>query len=256
MSRARDLALALALGWASATAAPALAQAAKPETAKPEAVAGTPRGQGDKDGERRSALGSLGGNAKEPIKIDADRLDVFDRENRAVFKGNVVAVQGETTIRCTALTVHYERGQGARGAAPAGGQGDSAIRRIDCRGPVTVASREQVATGDNAVFDRVANRVVLTGNVALSQCQNVTRGERIVYDLDTGVANIEGGRVRALFVPGGRDDAPKQGCARGAGGGTEAKPRPKPRVQANRAGTGPVPSPVRPTASDLRATTP
>ena len=34
---------------------------------------------------------------------------------------------------------------------------------------------------------------------------NVTRGERVVYDLNTGVANVEtkpGGRVRALFVPG------------------------------------------------------
>lgn len=225
MSRARHLALALAIGWASAAAVPALAQ-----SAKPEAAAGTPRAP--KGGERRSALGSLGGNAKEPIKIDADRLDVFDRENRAVFKGNVVAVQGETTIRCSALTVHYERGQGGRPAAEAGGQGDSAIRKIDCQGPVTVASKEQVATGDNAVFDRVANRVVLTGNVALSQCQNVTRGERIVYDLNTGVANIEGGRVRALFVPGGKDDSQKQGCAQGAGG-SEPKPRPKPRVQAN-----------------------
>ena len=49
------------------------------------------------------------GSGKEPIKIDADRLDVFDSEKRATFTGNVVAVQGDTTIRCSALNVFYEQ---------------------------------------------------------------------------------------------------------------------------------------------------
>jgi lipopolysaccharide export system protein LptA len=168
---------------------------------------------------RPAPLG-FGPNSKEPIKIDADRLDVFDKEQRAVFTGNVVAVQGETTMNCAELTVLYEqqRGQGSRRGPSA--QGDSAIRRIDCKGPVTVAARDQVATGDNATFDRVANKVVLTGNVSLSQCDNVTRGNRLVYDLTHGVANLEGapatgGRVQALLSPGARDNAPKQGCQAG-----------------------------------------
>ncbi len=65
--------------------------------------------------ERPAALGGIG-STKEPIKIDADRLDVFDRESRAVFAGNVVAVQGETTMKCTTLTVFYEQSQQAGGA--------------------------------------------------------------------------------------------------------------------------------------------
>jgi lipopolysaccharide export system protein LptA len=157
-----------------------------------------------------SPLQGIGGNSREPIKIDSDRLDVFDRENRAVFSGNVVAVQGETTMRCTQLMVFYEAqkpasSEGQKTAtSPMSASGD-AIRRIECKGPVTVASKEQVATSRDAVFDRVANRVVLTGDAALSDGRNVTRGERIVYNLTTGVANVEtvpGGRVRALFVPG------------------------------------------------------
>jgi len=163
--------------------------------------------QAQKD--RPSAFGNLGSN-KEPIKIDADRLDVFDREGRAVFAGNVVAVQGDTTMRCNALTVLYEtrgtQGGGRSPALPGQASGDSAIRKIDCTGPVTIVSKTQVATGDNAVFDRVANRVLLTGNATLTDGPNVTQGGRVVYDLNTGVASIEnpaaGGRVRALFVPG------------------------------------------------------
>jgi lipopolysaccharide export system protein LptA len=167
-------------------------------------------------GKGARSFGDLGAN-KEPIKIDADRLDVFDKESKAVFAGNVVAVQGDTTMKCTTLTVYYEpRREGAAGARPAPaasasqqGAGDSQIRKIDCAGPVTIVSKTQTATGDSATFDRVANRVLLVGNVALSDGPNVTRGERLVYDLNTSVANVEtapGGRVKALFVPGSGSD--------------------------------------------------
>jgi lipopolysaccharide export system protein LptA len=184
--------------------------------------------------DRASAFGSLGSN-REPIKIDADRLDVFDRESRAVFAGNVVVVQGETTMKCSALSVSYEpRGGAGAAAVPAAMPGDGAIRKIECKGPVTIASKTQVATGDNATFDRVANRVLLSGNAVLSDGPNLTRGERIVYDLRTGIANVEtapGGRVRAMFVPGGG------GTGTPPAGGAPAQPKPadaKPKPPAAR----------------------
>jgi lipopolysaccharide export system protein LptA len=147
-------------------------------------------------------------NSKEPIKIDADRLDIFDKEKRAVFTGSVVAVQGETTMRCTVMTVFYEQSavKGGGPSVPTGGDG-GAIKKIDCTGPVTVVQKDQVATGNNAIFDKVSNIVTITGNAALSQGQNVTRGEKLVYNLTTGMANVEGGRVRALFVPGGDENS-------------------------------------------------
>ncbi|AWB23456.1 organic solvent tolerance protein OstA [Methylobacterium currus] len=236
--------------------------------------------------EAGSGFGAFGsGGGKEPIKIDADRLDVFDRENKAIFAGNVVAVQGESTIRCSSMTVHYQRkekdpkgkaaetkGAETKGAETKGAEvkasiaqpaeakpvekavkveakpepkaeakpekssdptDGSAIRQVVCAGPVTVVSKDQVASGDNAVFDRVANRVVLTGNVVLSQCQNVTRGSRLVYDMNTGRANMDpvaGGRVSAMFVPGGKDDSAKgkqAGCAQPAGQAGKAAPKPR-----------------------------
>ena len=126
-----------------------------------------------------------------------------DRENRAVYAGNVVAVQGDTTIRCSQLTIVFERDQEGED------EGD-AIRRIECEGPVTILlSRTRVATGDRATYDRQSGQMVISGDVALSQGQNVTRGDRLVYDIDRGVANVEAGerqRVRGLFRP--RRDRP------------------------------------------------
>jgi lipopolysaccharide export system protein LptA len=150
---------------------------------------------------QEGAFSGLGSDSREPIRIDADRLDVFDRENRAVYGGNVVAVQGDTTIRCSELTIFFER---QAGEAAASDEGDS-INRIECEGPVTILSQDQVATGDRAVYDRQIGQMVMTGNVALSQGPNVTRGERLIYDIDRGVANVVAGenqRVRGLFVPG------------------------------------------------------
>ncbi|WP_246685632.1 LptA/OstA family protein [Methylobacterium sp. WL103] len=188
-----------------------------------------------------SPFGAMGGG-KEPIKIDADRLDVFDRESKAIFAGNVVAVQGDSTIRCSTMTVHYKRGKDKDAAKKdagaeaeekpkdAAGMGENGIQKVDCAGPVTVVQKDQVATGDSAVFDQAAKRIVLTGNVVLSQCQNVTRGQRLVYDMNTGRANMDpvpGGRVSALFVPGEKSDANKsaKGCPQPAG---IAKTAPKP----------------------------
>ena len=179
--------------------------------------------------ERAVGFGNFG-SSKEPIKIDANKLDVFDKEGRAVFSGDVVAVQGESTMKCTIMTVFYEqRDQEGGQAAPAAQTADdSAIKKIDCKGPVTIVSRTQVATGENATFDRGSNKIMLTGNATLSDGPNVTKGERVLYDINTGVANIEttpGGRVRALFVPGQGGPAPT-----GAGGGTPAgaaKPKPQ-----------------------------
>lgn len=170
-------------------------------------------------GPAKTGKGGLGdmGSSKEPIAIDADRLDVFDKEGRAVFTGNVVAVQGETTMKCTVMSVFYEPGRGAGGdkTASAGTStgsafaNDSAIKKIDCKGPVTITTKTQTATGDRAEFDRVINKVFLIGNAALSDGPNVTRGERVAYDMTTGVANVDGGRVRALIVPGSDKDKDK-----------------------------------------------
>jgi lipopolysaccharide export system protein LptA len=209
----------------------ATAQAPKPAAEAPP----------KKEKDRSNPLANIGTGNKEPINIDADRLDVYDKEQRAVFRGNVIAVQGETTIRCSTMSVFYERqSQGQKGAggqkrphaASQGSAQNDSIKQIDCAGPVTVVSKDQVATSDNASFDRASNKVVLTGNAALSQCQNVTRGEKIVYDLNTQVANVEtapGGRVRALFVPNNDEDKQKQqACQQPQTAGQPAQPQAAP----------------------------
>lgn len=166
-----------------------------------------------------SAQSGFGTSSKEPIQIDADSLDVFDQEQRAVYKGNVIVKQGETTMKAAKVTVYYDRRGGqamsaAAAAAPADGDNNNTtLKKVDAEGGVTILSRDQVATGDRGIYDRTTDIVTLTGNVTLSKGENVTRGQRLVYNVGTGIATMEagsaGGRVSSSFTPNDSATPPK-----------------------------------------------
>ena len=159
-----------------------------------------------------------GQNQDQPVQIEAASLEVHDKSKTATFSGNVQVVQGDTTMKCQTLVVFYGREVGiAQNAAPATDtktagvtqKGAQDIRRIEARGGVTVVTKDQNASGDLGVYDLPSKTITLTGNVVVSQGQNVIHGERVVVDTVTGNARVESkegagtvpGRVRALILP-------------------------------------------------------
>jgi len=164
-----------------------------------------------------------GGNSKEPISIEADKLVYFDKEQKAIYSGNVVAIQGDTRLTCSIMTVHMTKtaaaGASVAGApavkvadaAPAPSAESSSVSHLDCAGPVTVLSKTQTATGDSAVYDKPQNKIWIFGHVTLSDKGNVTKGDKLTYDLTSGQATVDtggtSGRVKGLFLPGSSDDA-------------------------------------------------
>jgi lipopolysaccharide export system protein LptA len=146
-----------------------------------------------------------GVNSKEPINITAAKLDYFDREQRLVYTGNVIATQGESELRTRMLVIFLAPKDAlAPAAAPSS---SSQIRRMEAAGPVTIVSKDQIGTGDSGVYEKSANKVYLIGNVTLTQGPNVTKGDKLIYDLNTSQAAVTG-RVRSMFLPsGGTGDA-------------------------------------------------
>ena len=152
-----------------------------------------------------------GASSRQPVSIEADKLVYFDKEQKAVYTGNVVVIQGDSKMTCSGLTIFMEKA-GAPDAAPAAdpaksgaGGTSSHVKHLDAAGPVTVISKTQVATGDRASFDKAQNKVWLLGNVTLSDSGNVTKGDKLTYDLTTGQATVDtgaAGRVKGLFMPG------------------------------------------------------
>ena len=178
------------------TAAQAQATAQPPAAAQPSAGAQAP-----------GPFAGFGASNKGPINIESDRAEVLDKEKKAVFKGNVNVAQGEMTLKTAVLTVHYTGSalggiQGGEAQAPAAG--NQQIRRLEATGKVVVTSKDQTASGDWATYEAGDDRIVMGGNVTLSQGTNVVQGERLVVDLKTGRANVEGSqvnRVRGVFSP-------------------------------------------------------
>jgi lipopolysaccharide export system protein LptA len=191
-----------------------------------------------------NAMQGFSQNRDQPIQIEAASLEMRDKKKEATFSGNVKVVQGDTTMTSKTLVVFYEQAaaapatptpapiKGAK-AAPApsapmqsttpGPGGSSSIRRLEAKGSVVVTQKEQVVTGETAIFDTKANLITMTGGVVLTQCKNVLRGDRLLVDMTTGVSRVEvdgSGRVQGLFdqsdkscgaAPGGPPGPPKPG---------------------------------------------
>jgi lipopolysaccharide export system protein LptA len=162
-----------------------------------------------------------GASSREPINVAADKLDYFDKQQKAVYTGNVVAVQGDTRLNASSLTIYFDRKSDAKPAAkPAAGPGsaNSQLRRMEGAGPIAVTNKDQVGTGDSLVYDKPENKFYLIGNVALSQGENVTRGDKLIYDLTTGQAVVSSkGRVHSLIVPNDQQNKPAPAPAKPAG---------------------------------------
>ncbi len=162
-------------------------------------------------------------NKDQPVQIEAATLEVRDKAKTATFSGDVKVVQGDTTMKCQSLVVFYGQEVGidrttvtTAKSTPGMPQGAQNIRRIEARGGVTVITRDQNASGELGVYDLKTKTITLSGNVVVSQGQNVIHGEKVVVDMTTGNARVESGssnggagagaagpgRVRALIQPG------------------------------------------------------
>jgi lipopolysaccharide export system protein LptA len=192
-----------------------------------------------------NAMQGFSQNRDQPIQIEAASLEMRDKKKEATFAGNVKVVQGDTTMTSKILVVFYDSGPAAPATPPAanakaaktapipaatpGPGGSSSIRRLEAKGNVVVTQKDQVVTGETAIFDTRANLMTMTGGVVLTQCKNVLRGDRLKVDMTTGVSRVESdsGKVQGMFEQGAQ------------GGGCGPTPAPAP-------GTAPPPGGAKP----------
>src|SRR5437870_791041 len=200
-----------------------------------------------------NAMQGFSQNRDQPIQIEAASLEMRDKKKEATFSGNVKVVQGDTTMTSKTLVVFYEQAAAAPAApaptpaptkgtkaAPApsapmqsttpGPGGSSNIRRLEAKGSVVVTQKDQVVTGETAVFDTKSNLITMLGGIVLTQGKNVLRGDRLMVDMTTGVSRVESdsGRVQGLFQSSGQGGPIIPGApspAAPSGSGTSNKPK-------------------------------
>ncbi len=174
------------------------------------------------------------GKSDAPVDITSNRLDVNDATKTALFSGGVVAVQEGSSLTSPELEVTYEGSATSPGAAEGSG---SKVKRIVAINPVTLKQANgDTITSQNADFDPVAqkailegdvvmaqlpdkratadraevnqaeNSVLLTGEVVVTQGQNVLKGRRLLFNrassrmqLTAPAATDAAGRISARF---------------------------------------------------------
>lgn len=133
-----------------------------------------------------------GHNTDAPVDVAADRIEVQDRADRAVFSGNVQVKQGDLALNAARLTVAYSNAGGIQ------------IERLDASGGVTVRSPSETARGQYAIYDLNSRIITLIGGVTLTRGASNVNGGRLVIDLDSGRAVMDGGAPAGTSAQGGR----------------------------------------------------
>lgn len=126
-----------------------------------------------------SALKGHDSNA--PIDVVADRIEVQDRADRAIWSGNVRVRQAALTLDAQRLTLAYTTGGGLQ------------IDRLDASGGVVVRSPSETASGQFGVYDINRRLITLIGAVRLQRGDSSISGSRLTIDLTSGRAVVDGG---------------------------------------------------------------
>ena len=138
-----------------------------------------------------------GFDSNSPVDVAADRIEVQDRANRAVFSGSVVVRQGNMNMNAARLTVVYAGGESVR------------IQRLEASGGVTLRTPGETARSRFAIYDVPRRIVTMIGAVNLDQGANHVQGQRLVLDLDSHRAVMDGGAGAGRVT--GRFTVPRRG---------------------------------------------
>lgn len=131
------------------------------------------------------AFGGLSADPSLPVEVEAESLVVDRATGAATFSGDVVIGQGDLRMGAEEVEVIYDAATGA-------------VARLLARGGVTIATATEAAEAAEADYDLAGRTLTLSGDVLLTQGTGALSAERMVVDLATGTARLEG-RVRTVL---------------------------------------------------------
>ncbi|WP_158965957.1 lipopolysaccharide transport periplasmic protein LptA [Chachezhania sediminis] len=133
------------------------------------------------------AFGTTPTTPDQPVEVTSDTLDVSQTDGTALFRGNVVVVQGEMRLSANQVVVTYARAR-------------SAIEKVVATGEVLLVSGPDAAESERAVYTPDSGQIVMTGNVMVTQGANAISSEKMTVNMATGTAQMSG-RVRTILIP-------------------------------------------------------
>ncbi len=127
-----------------------------------------------------------------PVQIKSDELKIHQKQQKAIFSGNVVATQGKLTIRCARLEVRY--------ADTKDGKASGRIKHMLFSGSVDILQGSRRGHCRQADYDRPARRILCQGNPWVQDGPNHIQGELIIFHLDKDEVEVKRPRAE-IEVP-------------------------------------------------------
>jgi len=138
-----------------------------------------------------------------PVAYGADDSEYIGSEGVFRLIGRAEMIQGENRLRADTIDMFTTPNR-------TGGSGGD-VREVVATGNVYFVTPTQVVRGDRAVYTASTDLVVITGDVILTQGENVMTGSRLTIVVSTnratmdGAPSASGSRVRGVFYP---DESP------------------------------------------------
>jgi lipopolysaccharide export system protein LptA len=155
------------------------------------------------------AVGQIAAHSKSPVDITADNLETSNSGCEATWRGNAEALQDTSRLRADVLRIFNKPGSKAAkgGGAITGGCGD--LDRLEAEGSVYYVTPDQRVRANSAVYVAGSTTITMTGDVVAVRGQNVLRGDRMVFNTETGQGQVQGSgrgrgakdRPRGVFYP-------------------------------------------------------
>ena len=124
---------------------------------------------------------------KEPIHLKSDGKSTFSRDGGIVHLAkNVVITQASLRLRADEAKVHLDLKNS-----------ENNVKKVEIKGSVKVSKFSDVpsetitAKGDKAFFFNSQRRVILVGNARLWRGGHLIKGNKITYQLDTGMITVD-----------------------------------------------------------------
>lgn len=154
------------------------AGAGSPVAPKPAAV--------KKDDQKKGPLGFFS-TEKKPIDVVSDNMEGLDKGKVIIFKGNVVAVQGDLQMFSDTLTAYL-------------GEETNEIEKAVAKGHVKIIKPDRIATCEDAVFENAKGEITLTGNVVVFSGPNKVAGDIVKYFINEDRVSVESEKGKKAHV--------------------------------------------------------
>lgn len=162
-----------------------------------------------------------------------DSLEYHGKREIAVARGNAIVVSGDRRMTADVMTAYFgppapraqapqragQRQPARAQAPPSTAPENQRLKRVESFGNVHVSTPTEIARGDRGVYNMETGIAQLAGNVRLTRGDNQLAGDFAEVNNNTGVSRLlsrpaEGGdgRVRGLFVPQQAQQSPRAGA--------------------------------------------